>query len=304
MNTTMMSGRRWSSSEQGLTRVTLASFSTSASTSASSGERKKPVTTRVHGMMLRRFESEDKEKKPRPMAVVVGWMLSKDSQMKHYLSHYHKLGFDTLSFGVGPMHILRPEMGMEQMRHVLDTLIEAKETKQSSPEVLFHCFSVGGFLFGQCLRCMDAHPETYGKYKQLIKAQIFDSPPDMGSIATGIAKGIHLPAVLETPVERALSWYLKATESSAGVHYEQSRQAFFRNEAQAPALWFYSKSDPISRWQDCEYVWKRWKEQGQDITVQSWEDTPHIQHARLHPDVYFGTLNKFLKRTAFKEYVE
>ena len=67
-----MSGRRWSSSQQGLTRVTLASFSTSASASASSGERKKPVTTRVHGMMLRRFESEDKEKKPRPMAVVVG----------------------------------------------------------------------------------------------------------------------------------------------------------------------------------------------------------------------------------------
>ena len=31
-----------------------------------------------------------------------GWMGSKDSQLKRYLTHYHELGFDTLSFAVGP----------------------------------------------------------------------------------------------------------------------------------------------------------------------------------------------------------
>ena len=153
------------------------------------------------------------------------------------------------------------------MENVLDTLKSAKNNKLSSPNVLFHSFSMGGFLFGQCLRSMDAQPDTYGEYKHLIKAQILDSPPDMGSIAFGISKGINLPKGLEKPVESLVNLFLKATESTTGVEYEASRQAFFRNEAKSPALWFYSKSDPISRWQDCEYVWKRWQKQGNNATL-------------------------------------
>jgi hypothetical protein len=256
-----------------------------------------------------------------------------------------------------------PDMAMDQMKQVLDTLMTANSDRTSSPHVLFHSFSVGGFLFGQCLRAMDAHPDTYGQYKTLIKAQIFDSPPDMGSIAFGISKGINLPALLEKPVESAVSMYLKATEATTGVHYEASRQAFYRNDVQAPALWFYSRADPISRWEDCEYVWKRWQAQGicsntryslhvcvflktikysaiptifsilviscpilrtvqfygipflflpsilfiihsgQEVHVQSWEDTPHIQHGRLHPEVYFGKINDFLQVTDFKHHM-
>ena len=109
---------------------------------------------------------------------------------------------------------------------------------------------------------MESQPDTYGHFHQIIKAQIFDSPPDMGSIAFGISKGINLPQLLEKPVENAITMYLKLSEKTTGVHYEASRQAFYRNEVKAPALWFYSKADPISRWEDCEYVWKRWQKQG------------------------------------------
>jgi len=253
-------------------------------------------------MILRQFEQTDAGN-PRPLAVVIGWMGCKDSQIKRYLMHYHDHGFDTLSFAVGPKHIIYPELAMNQMKNVLDELIDNAALKKSSPDVLFHCFSVGGFLFGQCLRCMNDHPDKYGQYKHLIKAQIFDSPPDMGSIAFGISKGINLPIFLEKPTEKALDLYLALTKNTTGREYEESRQAFYRNDAKAPALWFYSRADPISRWQDCEYVWKRWKDQGQDISVHHWEDTPHIQHGRLHPEVYFGKINEFLGRTHFKEHV-
>jgi hypothetical protein len=42
---------------------------------------------------------------------------------------------------------------------------------------------------------------------------------------------------------------------------------------------------------------------GQDIHVQPFEDTPHIQHGRKHPEVYFGKINEFLKVTDFKHLV-
>ena len=45
---------------------------------------------------------------PRPLCIVAGWMGAKERQLKPYLSFYHKRGIDTLSFAVGPNHVLFP----------------------------------------------------------------------------------------------------------------------------------------------------------------------------------------------------
>jgi hypothetical protein len=47
--------------------------------------------------------------------------------------------------------------------------------------IIFHHFSVGGFLYGQALLAMKTNTEI-GGVKQLIKAQVFDSPPDYPNI--------------------------------------------------------------------------------------------------------------------------
>ena len=54
----------------------------------------------------------------RPLAVLAGWLGANERQMKPYLSFYHKHGIDTLSFAVGPKHILFPEKAMHQMQMV------------------------------------------------------------------------------------------------------------------------------------------------------------------------------------------
>jgi alpha-beta hydrolase superfamily lysophospholipase len=90
--------------------------------------------------------------------------------------------------------------------------------------------------------------------------------------------------------------YLSATADTAGVHHRASSNAFHHNFVGAPALWYYSKADPIAEWRGCETVIGKWRGRGTDVTVCSWEDTPHVLHAREHPERYFTTLQAFLGR--------
>ena len=125
------------------------------------------------------------------VAIVTGWMGAKQKQLKPYLTFYHDKGINTLSFAIGPKQVLFPQSASDQMETVLNEIIklEAKEAKENrSLKILFHNFSVGGFLFGQMLRRMESHPEKYGKLKSIIVAQVFDSPPDFNGIATGVSK--------------------------------------------------------------------------------------------------------------------
>ena len=130
-----------------------------------------------------------------------------------------------------------------------------------------------------------------------IKAQIFDSPPDIQGIPYGISKGIGAPEVLEKAIEVTLRSYLTLTDKSTGPEYRASSAAFHNNFlTQAPALWFYSKSDVIADWRACQVVISKWRALGMDVTECVWDSTPHIQHARVDPERYFGTLEAFLNK--------
>jgi hypothetical protein len=245
---------------------------------------------------------------PRPLVVVAGWMGAKERQMRPYLDFYHERNMDTISFAVGPNHVLFPEQAMEQMESVLNAVSAARQGvapsvtvkapggKIAKPSmILFHHFSVGGFLFGQALIAMQKH-DHLNHLRGEIKAQIFDSPPDYASIPKGIARSMGMGGAVEVMVENTARLYLKMTENSAGVMHRASSHAFHENEVSAPSLWFYSKSDPVSNWQDCTTVTNKWKQRGTHVEECVWEDTPHIQHARVDPDRYFGTLDRFLRK--------
>lgn len=243
---------------------------------------------------------------PRPLVVIAGWMGAKERQMKPYLSFYHERNIDTISFAVGPNHVLFPAKAMEQMEAVLSTVAEAHNHADDSDQsdkkkinkpssILFHHFSVGGFLYGQAIIAMQKHAHL-NNFHSSIKAQIFDSPPDYQNIPKGISRSMGIGGVVEKVIEKVARGYLKVTENSAGVMHRASSHAFHENSIAAPSLWFYSKADPVSDWQDCVTVTSKWKAKGTEVEECVWDHTPHIQHARIDPDRYFGTLDKFLKK--------
>lgn len=243
----------------------------------------------------------------RPLAVLAGWLGANERQMKPYLNFYHKHGIDTLSFAVGPKHILFPQQAMHQMQMVLKSIHDPWGKHVDShgaigqhihpvKSLIFHHFSVGGFLYGQMLRSLMEDPKHHG-LQHCIKAQIFDSPPDIQGIPYGISKGIGAPAVLHKAIEVSLRSYLSLTDKTTGPEYRASSSAFHNNFLTAtPALWYYSKSDIIADWKACQVVINKWRALGIDVTECVWDDTPHIQHARVDPERYFGTLESFLNK--------
>ena len=230
------------------------------------------------------------------LVIFCGWMSSTDKQLKTYLKYYHERNFNTLQFSVGPEHIFSAKAGTKHMTDILDITINTIKPKQ----ILFHHFSIGGFLYGQMLRVLKENPSKYEtEINNKICGQIFDSPPDMHSIPEGLAAHVfpqeHNP--LRPVVKFCVEIFMKMTASTNGIEWKASSNAFHNNYiTHAPSLWYYSKADPVSRYEDCEQVIKTWEGLGIDVTACRWEHTPHIQHARKDPDRYFGELDKFLNK--------
>lgn len=166
--------------------------------------------------------------------------------MKPYLSFYHERGIDTLSFAIGPFHILDPNQAYAQMEMVLDAAFLSKYSNDAPKEsdsipdsIIFHHFSVGGFLYGQALRVLLEQPDRFANSQKKIVAQIFDSPPDFTGIAAGVSKSMGIGPPWETIIEKMLRGYLKLTTNTSGVGHRASSKAFHENFIQAPSLWFY-----------------------------------------------------------------
>ena len=105
---------------------------------------------------------------------------------------------------------------------------------------------------------------------------------------------------IEGPIEKVIELmakiYLNVTKNSAGKLQRKSSEMFHDNFIPAPSLWFYSHADPVAKFEDCETVITKWKAKGASVESCIWKDTPHIQHGRLDPERYFGTLKHFLEK--------
>ena len=222
-------------------------------------------------------------------------MSSTDRQLKRYLDYYHQNGIDTLQFSVGTSHVFNPREGMLHMEYILQTTLDLQPQN-----IVFHHFSIGGFLYGQMLRIFKSSPNNqYDEVIPKIKGQIFDSPPDMHSIPEGLAA--HFFPSKSHPlhflVKICVEMYMKLTAESNGREWKASSEIFHANFlTHAPSLWYYSTADPVSRYEDCEKVRESWKGLGMDVTAVRWDNTPHIQHGRKDPDRYFGELDIFLRK--------
>ena len=68
---------------------------------------------------------------------------------------------------VGPQHVLRPKTAMTIMKNVVDKALELKPT-----DVVFHHFSVGGYLFGQMLRTLQREDMVSLRSKKLFLTSV------------------------------------------------------------------------------------------------------------------------------------
>lgn len=247
---------------------------------------------------LQRCSPEQKARaKQRTVVVLCGWLGAKSRQLRVFSEFYHQRGFDVLSFAVGPKHVLLPKTALDLMEKVIN-LSMSPEKGVKSESIIFHHFSVGGYLFGQMLRVLSkANDQTAKDFIPKIKAQVFDSPPDIAGVPAGIAASVGITnKVLAKGIEVTVRAALAAMASTTGVEHAAASDSFHSNFIRAPSLWYYSLADPVANHRDCETVINKWRANGTTVQTCVWQHSKHIQHARADPQRYFSTLEDFLRR--------
>lgn len=247
-------------------------------------------------LTLRPCPSKDSKK----LAVVCGWMGAKPSQLKPYVNFYLNRDFNVISYAVGPQHVFDPSSATAMMERVLDLVLRSDHKNNlAKPErIITHSFSVGGYLTGQLLRVLDepARAQDREEWHRLVKGQVFDSPPDMPSIAKGMGASMGLGPFVAGAVEQIVKGYLWSVRNTAGKAHSASSAAFHNNHIPAPSHWMYSAADPVALEKDIDVVMSKWQAAGRRVTRTRWEHTPHIQHGRQDPERYFGSLGEFIDK--------
>ena len=99
-------------------------------------------------------------------------------------------------------------------------------------------------------------------------------------------------------MQGSLEVYLRIMHSAATKHYHKSSHTFHHNPVSAPALFFYSHTDPVGTAEANERAIANLKVvMGYDnIYSKAFEDSPHVSHMYKHRDEYMGTLKAFLTK--------
>ena len=64
--------------------------------------------------------------------------------------------------------------------------------------------SISRFMWGDALLSMDRDPARFGAFRNALTAQVFDSPPDYGRIAGGVARSMGYGGMRETAIKSVM----------------------------------------------------------------------------------------------------
>lgn len=85
----------------------------------------------------------------RPLAVVIAWLGAKQKHVDKYKKIWTDRGFDVISISINAADLLFPKQrAIPRVNNLLQTMYELTSSGRHQ-EVVMHCFSVGGYIFGE-----------------------------------------------------------------------------------------------------------------------------------------------------------
>ncbi|XP_026470972.1 transmembrane protein 53-A-like [Ctenocephalides felis] len=229
----------------------------------------------------------------RPLVVLLTWLMAKQKHIMKFADIYNDHGFDVLNVSINPWQLLWPAKGTQLVsRDVLKFLYH----NTTYNPVLLHGFSVGGYVWGECLVHISQNPKLYNPLLQRIAGQIWDSAADITEIPIGTPKAVFPKnKVLQTALRKYMIYHLKTFHDVATSHYIRASQMFHSTLVRSPALFLLSKTDPIGPVSSNQRVKEAWEGLGIKCYWKCWDRSPHVGHFHKHPKEYTQELNSFLE---------
>jgi len=229
-----------------------------------------------------------------PLVLLFAWLMSKERHIKKYVQFYNNLGADVLTVQITPKDLLFPTKGTQI---VAEEVLQLLQSYPVPSRCIVHGFSVGAYAF--CEACVKMN-EIDSQYKQLqdrFVGQIWDSPVDIQGIPTGMPSAISSNKLFRKGGKIFLENYLE--KSSASKHYKAASSMFREPFLKIPALFLISKTDPVSTPDMIDNATKDWNKHNVQMTIKSWEKSPHVSHYHHHKKEYEDQILKYLQKIKF-----
>lgn len=238
-------------------------------------------------------ESSGNKKKQKPLAVIVAWMLAKDSHIDKYRNLYLTRGFDVLTVDLSPKELLFPASGSQV---VASSLLNYLVSNDHYHKIVIHAFSVGGYLLGELFQKMRQNTTVCKSVVDRMCGVVMDSAVDFEGIPTGFPRAVSKNPLTIKVLEWYISSHLALMYNVATKHYLTSSKNFHNTPLRCPALFFVSDADKVGTPSSNQLVADNWIARGCDVKMKCWQDSKHVSHLHKHEQEYISELDQFLSK--------
>ncbi|XP_069132701.1 transmembrane protein 53-like [Argopecten irradians] len=229
----------------------------------------------------------------RPLMLLFGWMLAKRKHIQKYEEYYLNRGYNVMTVSASPLDILMPSRAQGIARKIIEQ-IEYKSRDAGRQPILLHGFSVGGYLIGELHVKLNT---TKTIARELLVAQIFDSPVDVDGIPKGFSTDLTENPALRVFIRSSLNLYMAIFKKNVSKFVTAS-EAFKYNRYCVPSLFLYSTADKVVKPETVEGFIHGYKQRGIVVRSRCWKDSAHVSHFYCYPVEYMDILTIFLNKHA------
>ena len=170
--------------------------------------------------------------------------------------------------------------------------------------IFFHIFSNGGcFVYRYITEFMHSDDQPSESSMIQVKGCVFDScpsPRQAGIAAKAFTRSLQTNALFTAIAYIAIYLYFffvillsKLFGFSEGDSYIQAMKL---DRAKWPQMFLYSKADEVVPYMSVGEVVEHRKSLGIPVDEVCWDDSPHVQHMRVHREAYISQCYDFLDR--------
>lgn len=229
---------------------------------------------------------------PRPLVVLLAWMLAKKKHINKYCEFYVNRGCDVLTINITPWQLLFPVTGSQV---VADEVLNFLHENSSRKPLFVHGFSVGGYVWGEVMVKMNDDLQRYQHVVDRIIGQAWDSAADVTELQVGLPLAVFpRNPIMRVALRKYIGYHLKMCDDIATKHYIRSSQIFHTTLVHRPALLLLSKTDPVGSISSNLRLKETWESMGIKVTWKCWDDSKHVSHYLKYKDEYIETLENFL----------
>lgn len=230
--------------------------------------------------------------RPRPLVVMLAWMLARHKHLAKYAQIYLQRGYDVLTVSITPWQLLWPVKGCQL---VADEVVQFLDYNKSCQPIILHGFSVGGYVWGEVMVRMKDDMPRYQPILDRIVGQTWDSAADVTEISIGLPLAVFPNnPIVRTALEKYVRYHLKTFHDAATIHYLRASQLFHTTLVKAPALLLVSEMDPVGSAASNKRLKETWESMGVKMYWKCWEDSKHVSHFLKYRDEYTEILERFL----------